>query len=189
MMTIIFLLILMLGILFSIPRGSKILRKQLCNAVAINMNQFKQGVAIGQLDPSCNASDAVMTLRYNPAGSGNIIPGEGLKLIDQGASDVGGVPLADKRTADADAIFGVKIFTAKDNTEAPGRTIEVARQGAVIWMQASAAIVRGAKVALVLATPGQVVTLVAQAQFGVALDKASGANVLIRVLVTAGGFV
>lgn len=157
----------------------------------LNVNQFAQGPVVGQLDLVTNPNPSVMTVRYNDQATitNEIIPGEGAKLVDLGANDSVGPPIVDERTADADAIFGVKISDTKQNTVNPGAIFEIAGKGGVIWMNANAAILRGAKVALVLATPGNVVTLGAEEQYGIALDKAAGADTLLRVQITAEGWV
>lgn len=169
---------------------SKILGKQLNNAVVFNMNQFNQTAVIGMVDLNTNPNAAIFTMRYDSEATSTlrIVNGEGVQLKDLGANDPLGVPFVDKRAADSDGIFGVKIFSTKENSDAPGEIFEVAGQGAVIWMEASAAVVRGALVALVIATEGQVVTRTSEEILGVAIDKAKSANDLIRVLITARGY-
>lgn len=169
---------------------SKILGLQLCNAT-LNTNQFKQQNVVGALDLVTNPNPSVMTVRYDwtNASTDTIVPGEGLILADLGASDAVGLPVVDIRALDADAIEGVLIFDPKKATKDPGDVITIAKKGAVVYMESSAAIVRGAKVALVLATAGQVVTATTEALFGKALDKASGANEIIRIEILAEGVV
>lgn len=167
---------------------SKIINTQLCNA--FQTNQFRQGQAVGQLDLTTNPNPSVTPVTYNPDGSGDdIVAGTGLKLVDLGASDSVGDPIVDVRTADADAIYGVLVFDTKGGTKEVGNRITVAKVGSIMVMNSNAAILRGAKVALVLATPGDVVTLTSEALFGLALDKASAADELIRVEVKAQGWV
>lgn len=155
-----------------------------------NMNQFKQTASVGMLDLQTNPNPAVMTVRHNSeaTSTNTIVPGEGVKLVDLGADDPGGVPFADKRAADSDGIKGVKILNPKQNAVPVGDVFEIAGQGAVIFMEASAAIARDALVALVIATAGQVVTRTTEEVFGIAIDKAFAAGDLIRVEVTARGF-
>lgn len=154
-------------------------------------NQFKQTNEVGVLDLNTNPNPFVMTVLYNPGGAGgDIVPGEGLVLKDLGASDYSGnIPVVDVRAADATAIEGIFIYDNKRATAEIGSRITIAKAGAVIVMKASAAIARGAKVALVLATPGEVVTLTTEALFGKALDKATADGDLIRVEVLANGVV
>jgi hypothetical protein len=168
-----------------------ILGVMLCNARdQLNQNQFKQNAVVGQLDETTGQNNFVMDVRYNSeATSTNTLePGEGVKLADLGSNDPGGNPFVDERTADGDAIYGVKIFSTKENLDSPGDVFSVAMEGAIIYMNASAAIARGALVALVRATEGDVVTRTTEEILGIALDKASAADDLIRVKITARGY-
>lgn len=156
----------------------------------LNSNQFGMNPVVGQIDLRTNPNPAIFSFRYNQEATATdrIVAGEGVKLVDLAANDVNGVPVVDKRTADADAIMGVRIFKNKKGESEPGDIFEVAGQGAVIYMNANAAIARGALVALVIATIGDVVTRTTEEIFGIALDKATAADELIRVLLTARGF-
>lgn len=156
----------------------------------LSTNQFKQSSVVGQLDLVTNPNPSVLTALWNPSGTGTLIPGEGVILDDLGASDYTGVvPIVDKRALTTDAIEGVVIYDAKKATKDPGDYVQVIRKHGVVVMEASAAILRGAKVALVFASPGQVVTQTTEALFGKALDKAFAAGDLIRVEVLAEGVV
>lgn len=158
----------------------------------LNQNQFKQSRVLGEPDLTLNPTPNVYSVRFNPEATVDtdfLTPGEGVKLVDLAGNDVNGVPIVDERAADADAIFGVKIFDTKNGSNDPSDIVQVAGKDAVIWMNAGAAIARGAKVALVLATPGNVVTQTTEALFGLALDKATAADQLIRVQVKAEGYV
>lgn len=150
-----------------------------------NMNQFSQNAEVGELDLQTNGNPATFTVKLSPSyAGGGMVPGEGAKLVDLGGSDIKGVnPIVDVRALDADAIFGVKVSNTKKNTNEAGEIIQVAGAGAVMWLNAGAAILRGANVALVLATPGNVVTATTETVLGVALDKATAADQLIRVLI------
>lgn len=145
-------------------------------------NQFNQTNVIGSLDLVTNPNPGVFYCRYYHA-SDTLQAGEGVILTDRGASDTPGSPIVTQRAADANAIFGVNVFDPKDAEKSSGDRINVATSGAVIWMEASAAISRGASVALVLATPGQVVTRTTETVLGTALDKASASGDLVRVLI------
>jgi len=150
-----------------------------------NMNQFKQSTVVGELDLQTSANPAVFTVLLSPeSATTGMVPGEGVKLVDLGASDFRGInPIVDVRALDADAIFGVKVFNTKKNSNVAGEVIQIAGKGAAIWLNAGAAILRGASVDLVLATPGNVVMADGATVLGVALDKATAADQLIRVLI------
>ena len=187
---VIFLFAFIFSFFDSFFNRSKILGKQLNNNVVLNTNQFNQTAVVGMIDLNTNPNASIFTMRYDSEATSTlrIINGEGVQLKDLGANDPLGVPFVDKRAADTDGIFGVKIFSTKENSDAPGEVFEVAGQGAVMWLEASAAIARGGIVALVIATEGQVVTRTTEEILGVALDKAKAANDLIRVFITARGF-
>lgn len=154
--------------------------------MAFNMNQFSQTPATGQLDLVVGNNPSVFTLRVDPdsvATAAELVPGAGVKLVDGGADDPLGVPLVDERTADGDAIFGVILYNTKSNSYAAGDTLEVGARGSVVVLNSGAAIARGDSVALVLATPGNVVTRTTETILGTALDKATAANQPVRVLL------
>lgn len=156
--------------------------------MAQNINQFKKAPVVGSLDLSTNPNPALFTCRFVDASATagtTIVPGEGVKLIDRGANDIPGPPIVDERAADADAIFGVKIYTTEKAASETGEFVQVAGPGAVVYMNAGAAILRGAAVELVLATPGNVITAAASGtpDLGICLDKATAANDVVRILI------
>ena len=152
-----------------------------------NMNQFNQTPVIGDLDLQTNPNPATFTCLFkdkSETADTTMVPGEGAKLIDLDASDISGVnPIVDERALVSDPIFGVKIFNTKKNESVDGEIVQIAGEGAVVFMNSGAAILRGAKVELVLATPGNVVTYSSGSEFGVCLDKATAADQTIRVLI------
>lgn len=154
-----------------------------------NMNQFKQSAVVGEVDLQTNANPALFTCKYKDASetaNKTIAPGIGLKLIDLGADDYGldTPPIVDVMADDNDGgVFGVKIFTPKKNANVDGDIVQVAGEGAVVFMNSGAAIERGAKVALVIATPGNVVTATTEDEVGVCLDKADAEDQLVRILI------
>jgi len=151
-----------------------------------NMNQFKQTPVVGSLDLQSNPNPSMFTCRFKDASETagtTMVPGEGAKLIDLDTADFISPPIVDERALVSDPIFGVKVYTTKKNAAVDNDIVQVAGRGAVVFMNAGAAIVRGAEVSLVLATPGNVVTLTAGSRLGVCLDKATAANQLVRVLI------
>lgn len=193
MMLLLFFIMMIAFIAFIKPKKkTSVLGITLCNAAPqFNQNQFRQTATVGMLDLITNPNPAVMDVKYDPEATSTltVVPGEGLKLIDNGATDPKtSLPIVDKRAADSDAIFGVKTFSTKENEDGPDENFSIAMEGAVIFMNAGAAITRGAPVALVQATPGNIVTRTTEEIFGIALDKAAAADELIRVKITARGF-
>ena len=153
-----------------------------------NTNQFNQQRVAGELDLTTNPNPSVMTGRYNPEAEADLSGfGVGVQLTDLGADDTEGAPIFDTRSEDNDTIFGVRIFTTKQGDVEAGVPIEVAFMGAVVWMEAGAALDRGVEVSLDVSEPGQVQEIGDFARFGLTLDKASEAGDLIRVLITADG--
>jgi hypothetical protein len=150
-----------------------------------NMNQFKKTAVVGQIDLKAGGLDSVFTVRFNPNSSktSGIIAGEGVKLVDLGASDNNGVPIVDILSADTEVPFGARVFDHKKGTILPGEIFQVSYKGVVQWMEASAALNRGVGVALVQATPGTIQAVGSNAQYGITLDKAAAAGDVIRVLV------
>jgi len=152
-----------------------------------NMNQFTQTPVVGELDLQSNPNPAIFTCMFKDASETDdttMVPGEGAKLKDLGASDILGInPIVDERALVSDPIFGVKVFSTKKNAAVDGEIVQIAGEGAVIFMNSGAAILRGAIVQLVLATPGNVVTHASGSHLGVALDKASAADKIVRVLI------
>lgn len=158
--------------------------------MSLNSNQFSQTPVVGMLDLRTNPNPSLFSLRYNPGdtSTNRIVPGEGVKLVDLGASDVNGVPVVGKRAADADAIMGVRVFNPEKNQKEPGDIMEIACQGAVVYMEAAAAANRGTEVALTLATAGRVQARTTEELLGIQLDKSAALGDLVRVLITARGF-
>ena len=161
--------------------------------MAQNMNQFNQTAVVGELDLQTNPNPATFTCLFKDASATadtTMVPGEGAKLVDLGGSDIAGVnPIVDERGAVTDPLFGVKVFNTKKNASIDGEIVQIAGAGAVMFMNSGAAIVRGADVSLVLATPGNVITNVVTGELlGQALDKATAADQIIRVLIKPEGF-
>lgn len=151
-----------------------------------NMNQFNQSAEVGELDLQTNPNPATITCKFKDVSATadtTLIPGEGAKLIDLGGSDIIGPPIVDERALVGDPIFGVKVFSTKKNAAVDGEMVQIAGKGAVMFMNAGAAIVRGAEVQLVLATPGNVVTYASGSKLGICLDKATAADQIVRVLI------
>jgi len=152
-----------------------------------NLNQFKQTAVVGDIDLQTNPNPALFPCLFKDASETAdtvVIPGEPVKLVDLGASDIVGPPIVDEMADDNDGgALGVVVYTTKENTHSDGDIVQVAGEGTVIYLEASAAIARGAKVSAVLASPGQVVTTTTEDELGTALDKASASGDLIRVLI------
>lgn len=156
--------------------------------MSVYTNQFKKTAIVGDLDLMTNPNPSIMEVKYDPQDTttNRLVPGEGVILKDLGANDqvAAGIPIVGKRTNNYDAAYGVKLFSTLKNSSIPGENVKVAGKGAVVFMQCNGAVLRGDKVALVVATPGDVITMATgYSEFGVALDKGSD-NSIIRVEIT-----
>jgi len=161
----------------------------LFSAVSLNVNQFKPTTLPGQLDLSLNPTPNVYTCRINPASATTgVKAGQGLKLADLSTSDVNGVPIVDVQAADTDVILGCRVFDVKNGLVTKGNVVQVAGEGAVVWLYGKTTMNRGTAVALDTAIPGGVIALTTgKYVFGVLLDKVVTAGDLVRVKITANG--
>lgn len=158
-------------------------------AVDTNINQFKLGKAVGDLDLSFFGGECRISCRYNPEATSTdrLVAGESVLLKDLGADDVAGPPIIDKRASEhLSTIFGTVVRSLKQSTFAPGDIVEIAIQGAVMWHKASGALNRGVAVTPVLATAGSVKAVSTKTHYGITLDKIADAGIG-RVLIQANG--
>jgi hypothetical protein len=151
-------------------------------------NQFKKKRIVGESYLNVAPNPFQMDVKYDPedTSTNRLIPAEGVILKDLGANDVAvsGIPIVGKRTANTDAVYGVKLFSVLKNQSIPGDNVVIATKGDVVAFQCSGAVARGEKVSLVLASTGYVKVLTTgYAEIGVALDKGANDDV-IRVELT-----
>lgn len=153
----------------------------------VNMNQFQKSVFPGQLDLQVGGLGPAFTFRIDPdSAASDIEAGVGLKLVDGGANDPNGVPLVDVLGADTEVPFGARVYDTKNGVVQPGEIVQVSFDGNVQFMIASAALSRGAEVALVLASPGEIQAKSTNALYGRLLDKSFADGDIVRVLVGTG---
>lgn len=152
-----------------------------------NLNQFSQTAAVGEVDLQTSPNASLFTCRFKDASETadtTLKPGEPAKLVDLGASDFIGLPLVDEMADINDGgSFGVCVLDTKNNPKVDGDVCQIAAEGTVVWLEASAAILRGASVSAVLASPGEVVTATTGDILGIALDKAAADGSMLRVLI------
>jgi hypothetical protein len=148
-----------------------------------NQNQFAQTGMIGQVSQLPNPN--VIPAQILPASPATVITaGTAVKLVTGAGTQI----QVEICTAVTDGpVFGFICFNMRKNTYSPGETVEIACVNSIMLMKASAAIARGANVA---ATPPSVgndplVTTAVATNFvaGQALDRATAASQLIRVMV------
>lgn len=152
--------------------------------VVLNQNQFSQTPVLGQVSEIPNPN--VVSVRLNPSSSAVFQAGSAVKLITGTANEI----LVDATTGPTDGpVFGVIVYNMRKNLLSAGDNATVACASSYVFLEASAAINRGAKVTTTAATSGNDPTIatvsVASTQYvtGVAVDSASGAGSLIRVQI------
>jgi hypothetical protein len=157
-------------------------------ALDTNINQFKQGVAIGDLDLKYFGGESRISCLYNPEATSTdrLKAGESVLLKDLGADDVAGPPIIDKRGTELVTIFGTVVRSLKQSEFAPGDIVEIAVSGACMFLKASGALSRGVAVTPVLATVGSVKAVSTKTHYGITLDKIADAGIG-RVLIQADG--
>lgn len=142
------------------------------------LNQFQQSVIKGMVDQRVAAN--VITCQYDKAGSGDLVPGQLVKLGTAAGESIIVVPSA----ADTDVHFGVVTYNSMKAAVKPGQFLEVASAGSVVYVEAGAALARGARVAwaadakVVAAGAGDVVA-------GTLLDNAAASGSLVRMMVAS----
>jgi len=149
-----------------------------------NMNQFAQAAILGQVD--LIPTPDVVSAQVNPSSAlTSLQQGDAVKLI----TGTSGAILVDKQTGPTDAaVFGVIPYNERKNLFVKGDIVEVVRAG-YMYMLSSAAVVRGTRVAITASTTSADPTVATDSTsghftVGIAIDEASAANQLIRVLVS-----
>lgn len=151
--------------------------------LALNQNQFAQTPILGQVSQLPNPN--ILVAQINPSTAATVITaGTAVKLITGAGVQI----LVDVCPAVTDGpVFGFIQFNMRKNTYVGGDTVEIACVNSVILLKSSAAIARGANVSQTAPSAGNdpLVTTSVATNFvaGQALDRATGANQLIRVLV------
>ena len=150
-----------------------------------NQNQLAQTPMLGQLtnDPQ----PSTFACQIDPASVAAVIcAGQSVKLVDKAGPQI----MVDVCASTSDGpVFGVIIYNMRKNQYVAGDTVEVLGSGGVILLASSAAIARGANVAITNntvttndptiasdATSNDYVT-------GITMGKASAAGQLIKVRV------
>lgn len=145
-------------------------------------NQFSQAPVKGQLDLRFNGQ--TITGQIDSSESGELVPGQPVKLVDS----AGGIPKVIACTADSDEVFGFINYSIKDQKFVALDAVEISVfRNNVMYMEASAAIARGASVMPVI-TGSKVATAAGGGRIvGTALDKAAADGDLIRVVIDLPG--
>lgn len=145
-------------------------------------NQFNQKPVQGQLDLLLNTETVSAEVDVTSAGS--LVAGQAVKIVDS----LGGVPKVVECAADSDDVFGFINYSIKDRLFNAYSKVELSIfRGNVMYMTASAAIARNAKVMVVIASKKVATRAGGGVCIGRAYDKASADGDLIRVLIDLPG--
>jgi hypothetical protein len=141
------------------------------------LNQFKPSAMPGDSVKGANLNK--VSARINPASTSTaLFAGQAVKLVTGASPEILVVAIAA-----GDAVFGVIVYTVKKNTYAAADVVEIALDQSVVWLEASAAITRGAPVATDPAT-GTVAPAAAGAPAtGVALSESTAAAQVVAVYI------
>jgi len=141
-----------------------------------SVNQFEQSPEKGMLSEAINYNQ--FNVKIDPASIATLIGGAPVKIVDVAGNQII-VDLADDASDD---VFGFLPLGIRKNSFVAGDLYQVAINLSVMFMEASAAIARGADLEIV-PTGVKVVTKTTGTSIGRALDKATADGDLIRVLI------
>jgi hypothetical protein len=145
------------------------------------LNSFKQAQAVkGLLDLRNGAQDLFEVVVNNSSALTDKI--ESGDVVIPLTSGVSSLPIVDEMTVNTVAPFGIVVYNNKKNTYEAGEVLEIARDGSVVWVEAGEAIARNAAVEFTVLTK-RVATVASGKRVGYALDVASAAGDLIRIVV------
>lgn len=144
------------------------------------LNQFQQAPVKGQLASSPNFN--VISAVVDQDESGTLEPGQCVKIVDRAVPAV-----TVEAQDDAEAVsYGVVLYNIKQAGFVAGDPVEIALGiGAIVYMEASAAIAKGAQVSYVVSGEKVKTAAGAEVVIGYALDKAAADGDLIRVYLIA----
>ena len=150
--------------------------------MTLAQNQFNQIPVQGQLDLRFNGQTVSCIIDTTSAGS--LVPGQAVKMVDS----IGGVPKVVECDSNANDVFGFINYDLKNKAFDAGDAVEIScMRNNVMYMTASAAIARNAKVAIVVSGQKVVTATTGMTIVGRAFDKAAALGDLIRVTIDLPG--
>lgn len=150
--------------------------------MSLNPNQFKQITIQGEVDLLVEQN--VIQCQVDSSQATALVPGQAVTMVDS----AGGVPKVIAASANTDDVFGFVNYVRKDATYPALSKVEISMfRGNVMYMTASAAIARNAKVMIVVASTKVATATSGKTIVGRALDKATADGDLIRVLIDLPG--
>jgi predicted RecA/RadA family phage recombinase len=156
----------------------------LTTAQSLSQNQFALSNVAGLIDLKFSSNSVAVEIDASQVAK--LVPGSPVKMVNS----IGGIPKVVGCAADADEVLGFINFDIKSRSFAAGDRAEISIRGNVMFMYATAAIARGAQVALDLENNG-VKPLAGSGGadvVGWAYDKAAAMGDLIRVYVQTPSF-
>lgn len=145
--------------------------------MTITSNMFAMKTTQGDLDLQYRGS--VITCEVSASQATALVAGQAVKMEDS----AGGLPKVLALAANTESSFGFVVRNLKDQSFAAKAAVEIAMQGSVMFMTASAAIARGAKLEVIYTTNKVKTNAGTNPVMGFAIDKAAGDGDLIRVYV------
>ncbi len=148
-------------------------------AATLSQNQFAQTPYVGVVDLRFPYN--TVAVQIDATETGTLYPGTPVKIVNS----VGGVPKVIACTANTDDCIGYLNFNMKNTSFVAGDAAEMSSDGNCIWLYATAAISRFAKVRVNILGNG-VAPLAASGGadiVGFAYDKATAGGQLIRVML------
>lgn len=142
-----------------------------------NLNQFAQTPLLGEVDFTVNPN--IKSVKIDPSSVATVLQvGQWFKLVN-----VAGPEIIVDVAAATDVPYGVAIYNPRKNLFAAGDTIELGCAGTVVYLEASAAIARGANVQNDPTGPTVATLAASNAKVGISLDKPAANHDLTRVEV------
>lgn len=145
--------------------------------MALNSNQFSQTEVVGTLDLQ-NSAQNVQTAVVGSGQATPLVAGQPVKLVDSATP----IPAVIAATI-SEVAYGAVVRSLKNPDFPAGQPLELARVGTVIYLEASAAIARGANVQYDPATHKVATKTSTNAILGQAYDKALADGDIIRVTI------
>jgi hypothetical protein len=142
-----------------------------------DLNLFNQQTAKGQVDASFPGM--VFTCKVKSDEATPLVAGQAVKLVDSST----GVPEVTALAADTDETYGFVLRNPKDEDYSADKFVEIASKNSVVYMEAGAAIARGAFVEVSNATKKVITKAGINPVVGYAFDKATEDGDLIRVYI------
>jgi len=147
---------------------------------SLSQNQFQQSGVVGWVDMPYNTNTVAVQIDVSQATP--LYAGSAVKMVDS----ADGIPKVVGCSANSDEVLGFINYDIKNVAFLAGNKAEISMKQNIIYLYATAAIARGAKVTLDLTSPGSVGPLVSSSGddiVGWAYDKAPAAGTLIRVFL------